>query len=90
MKKMLLTLLVCLISALASGSDGTGVLGERVCKDVKPFSALSITKDCNVVYEQGDEYNSILSMLDSSDILLLFEHENSDSRRVYKRTNRFI
>lgn len=44
MKKMLLTLLVCLISALASGSDGTGVLGERVCKDVKPFSALSITK----------------------------------------------
>jgi len=56
MKKMLLTLLVCLISALASGSDGTRVLGERVCKDVKPFSALSITKNCNVVYEQGDEY----------------------------------
>ena len=53
---MLLTLLVCLISALASGSDGTRVLGERVCKDVKPFSALSITKNCNVVYEQGDEY----------------------------------
>lgn len=49
---MLLTLFVCLISALASGSDGTGVLGERVCKDVKPFSALSITKN----YEQGDEY----------------------------------
>lgn len=44
MKKMLLTLLVCLISALAIGSDGTRVLGERVCKDVKPFSALSITK----------------------------------------------
>lgn len=53
---MLLTLLVCLISALASGSDGTGVLGERVCKNVKPFSALSISKNCNVVYEQGDEY----------------------------------
>ena len=53
---MLLTLLVCLISALASGSDGKGVLGERVCKDVKPFSALSISNCCNVVYEQGDEY----------------------------------
>ena len=53
---MLLTAIVCLISALASGSDGTRVLGERVCKDVKPFSALSITKNCNVVYEQGDEY----------------------------------
>lgn len=53
---MLLTVLVCLISALASGSDGTGVLGERVCKDVKPFSALSISNCCNVVYEQGDEY----------------------------------
>lgn len=53
---MLLTVLVCLISALASGSDGTGVLGERVCKDVKPFSALNISNCCNVVYEQGDEY----------------------------------
>lgn len=53
---MLLTLLVCLISALASGSDGTRVLGERVCKDVKPFSALNISNCCNVVYEQGDEY----------------------------------
>ena len=56
MKKMLLTAIVCLISALASGSDGTGVLGERVCKDVKPFSALNISNCCNVVYEQGDEY----------------------------------
>lgn len=53
---MLLTAIVCLISALASGSDGTGVLGERVCKDVKPFSALNISNCCNVVYEQGDEY----------------------------------
>ena len=53
---MLLTVLVCLISELASGSDGTGVLGERVCKDVKPFSALNISNCCNVVYEQGDEY----------------------------------
>ena len=53
---MLLTVLVCLISALASGSDGTGVLGERVCKDVKPFSALNISNCYNVVYEQGDEY----------------------------------
>lgn len=56
MKKMLLTAIVCLISALASGSNGTGVLGERVCKDVKPFSALNISNCCNVVYEQGDEY----------------------------------
>lgn len=53
---MLLTAIVCLISALASGSNGTGVLGERVCKDVKPFSALNISNCCNVVYEQGDEY----------------------------------
>lgn len=53
---MLLTAIVCLISALASGSDGTGVLGERVCKDIKPFSALNISNCCNVVYEQGDEY----------------------------------
>lgn len=53
---MLLTAIVCLISALASGSDGTRVLGERVCKDVKPFSALNISNCCNVVYEQGDEY----------------------------------
>ncbi|WP_278911517.1 GIN domain-containing protein [Leyella stercorea] len=56
MKKMLLTAIVCLVSALASGSDGTGVLGERVCKDIKPFSALNISNCCNVVYEQGDEY----------------------------------
>lgn len=53
---MLLTAIVCLVSALASGSDGTGVLGERVCKDIKPFSALNISNCCNVVYEQGDEY----------------------------------
>lgn len=53
---MLLTAIVCLVSALASGSDGTRVLGERVCKDIKPFSALNISNCCNVVYEQGDEY----------------------------------